>query len=123
MDQLRTLLAVHETGTALGAARLLGREQSSVQKQLDTMNRNFAPCAENHSSSSAAAAGMCSSPPPGRACVELARGTLRGWQEELHDCRRRLGGRLSVGSTRYTLGFLLDAVELVTEDFGRRASS
>lgn len=40
LDQLRTLV-VHETGTALGAARVLGREQSSVQKQLGTMNRNF----------------------------------------------------------------------------------
>ncbi|MEK8170216.1 LysR family transcriptional regulator [Streptomyces sp. M19] len=47
MDQLRTLLAVREAGTALGAARLLGREQSSVQKQLDRMNRHFgALCGE-----------------------------------------------------------------------------
>ncbi|WP_234379246.1 hypothetical protein [Streptomyces sp. IGB124] len=30
-----------EEGTALAAARLLGREQSSVQKQLDILNRNF----------------------------------------------------------------------------------
>ena len=40
-DQLRTLLVVAETGSALQAARILGREQSSVQKQLDTLNRNF----------------------------------------------------------------------------------
>src|SRR5690606_3077186 len=39
-DQLRTLLVVHEKGNALRAARVLGREQSSVQKQLDTLNRN-----------------------------------------------------------------------------------
>lgn len=40
-DQMRTLVVVHEEGTALAAARILGREQSSVQKQLDILNRNF----------------------------------------------------------------------------------
>jgi DNA-binding transcriptional LysR family regulator len=40
-DQLRTLLLVAQTGSALRAARMLSREQSSVQKQLDTLNRNF----------------------------------------------------------------------------------
>ncbi|MFE3935254.1 hypothetical protein ACFXPJ_16080, partial [Streptomyces goshikiensis] len=40
-DQMRTLVVVHEEGPALAAARLLGREQSSVQKQLDILNRNF----------------------------------------------------------------------------------
>lgn len=37
LDQLRTLAVVHVTGTAQRAARVLGREQSSVQKQLDTL--------------------------------------------------------------------------------------
>ena len=40
-DQLRTLTVVYETGSALRAARVLEREQSSVQKQLDTLNRMF----------------------------------------------------------------------------------
>ena len=40
-DQLRTLVVVQETGSANGAARILGREQSSVQKQIDTLNRGF----------------------------------------------------------------------------------
>ena len=38
LDQLRTLAVVHTTGTAQRAARALGREQSSVQKQLDNLN-------------------------------------------------------------------------------------
>ena len=36
-DQLRTLLAVRETGAPLPAARLLDREHSSVRKQLWTV--------------------------------------------------------------------------------------
>src|SRR6266540_2666886 len=40
-DQLRTLLLVRHTGSALRAAQQLGREQSSVQKQLDTLNRRI----------------------------------------------------------------------------------
>ena len=36
-DQLRTLVVVQEAG----AARILDREQSSVQKQIDTLNRSF----------------------------------------------------------------------------------
>lgn len=120
MDQLRTLLAVHETGTALGAARLLGREQSSVQKQLDTMNRNFGTlCGEPLVLKRGRSRNVLFTP-TGESLAELARGTLQAWQEELRDCRRRLGGRLSVGSTRYTLGFLLNAVELVTADFRSR---
>jgi DNA-binding transcriptional LysR family regulator len=39
LDQLRTLAVVHATGTAQRAARALGREQSSVQKQLDHLNK------------------------------------------------------------------------------------
>lgn len=39
LDQLRTLAVVHATGTAQQAARSLGREQSSVQKQLDNLNK------------------------------------------------------------------------------------
>ena len=41
LDQLRTLLAVREAGSPLAAARILGREHSSVRKQLDTLNRTF----------------------------------------------------------------------------------
>jgi DNA-binding transcriptional LysR family regulator len=120
MDQLRTLLAVHEAGTALGAARLLGREQSSVQKQLDTMNRNFgALCGEPLVLKRGRSRNVLFTP-TGEALAKLARGTLQDWLDSVHGCRRRLGSRLNVGSTRYTLGFLLNAVELVTEDFESR---
>lgn len=120
MDQLRTLLAVHEAGTALGAARLLGREQSSVQKQLDTLNRNFgALCGEPLVVKRGRSQNVLFTA-TGESLAGLARGTLEDWREGLHDSRRRLGSRLVVGSTRYTLGFLLNAVELVTAEFDGR---
>ncbi len=120
MDQLRTLLAVHEAGTALGAARLLGREQSSVQKQLDTLNRNFGTlCGEPLVVKRGRSQNVLFTA-TGESLAGLARGTLEDWREGLYDCRRRLGSRLCVGSTRYILGFLLNAVELVTAEFDRR---
>ena len=37
LDQLRTFIVVRETGSALKVAQTLGRELSSIQKQLDTL--------------------------------------------------------------------------------------
>ncbi|MGW0734033.1 LysR family transcriptional regulator [Streptomyces sp. NPDC002851] len=120
MDQLRTLLAVYETGTALSAARLLGREQSSVQKQLDTLNRTYgALCGEALVIKRGRGKDVLFTA-TGEALAGLARATLDQWNDGLHDARRRLGRTLSVGSTRYTLGFLLDAVERVSEQYERR---
>ncbi|MER5305350.1 LysR family transcriptional regulator [Streptomyces lasiicapitis] len=120
MDQLRTLLAVHETGTALAAARQLGREQSSVQKQLDTMNRTFgALCGEALVLKRGRGKDVLFTA-TGEHLVELARSTLSAWSDGINDARRRLGRTLSVGSTRYTLGFLLDAVERVSDVYERR---
>ncbi|WSP60083.1 LysR family transcriptional regulator [Streptomyces sp. NBC_01241] len=117
MDQLRTLLAVRETGSALGAARLLGRSQSSVQKQLDTMNRSYGElCGEPLVRKRGRGESVLFTA-TGVALAELARGTLDGWAEGAERCRSRSGARLAVGSTRYTLGFLLNAVERVTDTF------
>ncbi|WP_030684052.1 LysR family transcriptional regulator [Streptomyces sp. NRRL B-1347] len=120
MDQLRTLLAVHEHGTALAAARQLGREQSSVQKQLDTLNRTFGTlCGEALVLKRGRGKDVLFTA-TGEHLVALARGTLTAWTDGIHDARRRLGRTLSVGSTRYTLGFLLDAVERVSDAYERR---
>ncbi|GGX49814.1 LysR family transcriptional regulator [Streptomyces noursei] len=119
MDQLRTLITVHEEGTALAAARRLGREQSSVQKQLDTMNRTFAALCGEELVLKQGRGRDARFTATGEALVELARRTLGEWSAGVHGARRRLGRTLSVGTTRYTLGFLLDAVEYVSEDFDR----
>lgn len=119
LDQLRTLLAVHEEGTALGAARLLGREQSSVQKQLDTMNRNVGElCGEPllHKSGRGRPVRFTRS---GEQAVELARATLGDWLDGVRTARARAGRILTVGSTRFTLEYLREAVDQLGERFAR----
>jgi DNA-binding transcriptional LysR family regulator len=120
LDQLRTLVAVHETGTALGAAKVLGREQSSVQKQIDTMNRNFGElCGEPLVRKQGRGLNVLFTD-TGKALVDLAGRTLGTWLDEIQECRRRLGRTLTVGTTRYTLGYLSHASERVAGDFQRR---
>ena len=120
MDQLRTLVVVHDTGTALGAARALGREQASVQKQLDTMNRNFSElCGEPLVLKQGRGKAVLFTG-TGAALVELARGTLGDWLDGIHDSRRRLGRSLMVGTTRLTLGYLASAREQVAGEFRER---
>lgn len=88
-DQLRTLLVVHETGSALRAARVLGREQSSVQKQLDTLNRTSQTlCGEVLTVRQGRGRDFLFTP-TGEATVELARGTFEKWLESIHLSRRR----------------------------------
>jgi len=120
MDQLRTLVLVHQTGTALAAARLLGREQSSVQKQLDTLNRNYRElCGEMLVQKQGRGRDVLFTE-TGKALVDMARKTLGDWLDEIHERRRRLGGTLTVGTTRYALGFLASAGELVADRFQHR---
>ncbi|MBB5153218.1 LysR family transcriptional regulator [Saccharopolyspora phatthalungensis] len=120
LDQLRTLILVHEVGTALAAARSLGREQSSVQKQLDTLNRNFQQ--------------LCGEPlvikqgrgkkvlftASGESFVAIARETLGDWLDGVHESRRLRGETVTVGTTRFTLGFLANAGEHVAAEFQER---
>lgn len=117
LDQLRTLLAVREAGTARDAARLLGRGQSSVQKQLDTLNRNFGTVCGEPLVLRRGRGERLRFTQTGAALAELARETLAEWVEEVDDRRRGTGTRLAVGSTRYTLGYLLDAVRRVSSAY------
>lgn len=119
-DQLRSLLIVHETGSALAAARALGREQSSVQKQLDTLNRSFQEmCGELLVVKQGRGQPFLFTP-TGIAVVERARTLLSGWQAEVSDARRRTGQTLAVGTTEFTLNFLGRAWERVAEEFQSR---
>ena len=119
-DQLRTLITVHETRSALRAARVLGREQSSVQKQLDTLNRNFkALCGEPLVVKQGRGKDVLITP-TGEALVELAKQTLGDWLDSIHECRRKLGTTLTVGTTRFMLDSLAKAWHHVADDFRRR---
>jgi DNA-binding transcriptional LysR family regulator len=119
-DQLRSFLIVHETGSALAAARSLGREQSSVQKQLDTLNRSFQRmCGELLVVRQGRGQPFLFTP-TGNAVVERARTLLTGWQTEVSDARRRIGQTLTVGTTEFTLNFLGRVWERVAEEFQSR---
>lgn len=115
LDQLRTLIAVRETGTALGAARLLGRAQSSIQKQLDTLNRNFGQlCGEPLVRKQGRGQDMLFTE-TGKALVERARRTLGDWLDEIDEGRSRTGETLTVGTTRFTLAYVTSASESVAD--------
>jgi DNA-binding transcriptional LysR family regulator len=105
-DQMRTLIVVHETGTALAAAKVLGREQSSVQKQLDILNRNFQALTGELLVVKQGRGKDFLFTPTGLEVVERARATFADWLQGIADSRRRLGSTLTVGTTEFTLGFL-----------------
>jgi DNA-binding transcriptional LysR family regulator len=119
-DQLRTLLVVYETGSALRAARVLGREQSSVQKQLDTLNRNCqALCGEVLTLRQGRGKDFLFTP-TGEDAARLARATLGEWLEAVHLSRRRLGRMLTVGTTEFTLPIVSRAWERVSDELRQR---
>ena len=119
-DQLRTLTVVHATGSALRAARALDRDQSSVQKQLDTLNRSFRRlCGEQLVVRTGRGKDFLFTP-TGEAVVELARRTLADWTGRIHASRRRHGLLLTVGTTELMLPFLAGARERVADVFAAR---
>ncbi|GAA3507587.1 DNA-binding transcriptional LysR family regulator [Streptosporangium album] len=120
LDQLRTLVVVRETGSALRAARTLGREQSSIQKQLDTLNHNFqALCGEMLVTKQGRGRDFLFTA-TGETVVESARRTLGQWLEEINACRRHIGSTLTAGTTEFTLWLLSRAWERLSDEFVRR---
>lgn len=116
-DQLRTLLAVHTSRSALRAARTLGREQSSVQKQMDTLNRAYQTlCGEVLTVKQGRGKEVLFTP-TGEAVVRLARVTFSEWLAEIHASRRRLGSTLTVGTTEFTLSLVSGAWERLAGRF------
>src|SRR6266540_2982776 len=105
-DQLRTLLLVRHTGSALRAAQQLGREQSSVQKQLDTLNRHFQRLVGELLVVKQGRGKDVLLTPTGRAITALAEALFADWTADIQDSRRRLGRTLTVGTTEFTLGYL-----------------
>ncbi|MEO7193311.1 MAG: LysR family transcriptional regulator [Pseudonocardiaceae bacterium] len=119
-DQLRTLVLVAETGSALSAARVLGREQSSVQKQLDTLNRSFQHMCGEQLVIKQGRGKRFLFTPSGWQFVELARTTLAEWQASVNGARRRLGQTISVGTTEFTLDFLSRVWRRVSDELQSR---
>lgn len=120
-DQLRTLLMVHAKGSALRAARSLGREQSSVQKQLDSLNRHFqALCGETLVARQGRGQDFLFTA-TGEEIVEIARRTLDEWRGTVDSVRRRVGSTLTVGTTEFALHFLSAAVSGISGRFAADA--
>jgi DNA-binding transcriptional LysR family regulator len=119
-DQLRTLVVVHEADSANGAARLLGREQSSVQKQIDTLNRSFQRMCGEVLAVRQGRGQPFRFTPTGTAVAEQARAMLTDWQVRVNDARRRIGKTLTVGTTEFTLPFVGKVWQRVSNEFAAR---
>ncbi|KJK43701.1 LysR family transcriptional regulator [Lentzea aerocolonigenes] len=120
LDQLRTLGVVHTTGTAQRAARVLGREQSSVQKQLDNLNRTATRLVGEALVLKQGRGKDFLFTPSGEEVVALAIQTLDSWTDSLHRSRRRLGSTVTFGTTEFTVEFLGAVWPSLREDFERR---
>lgn len=119
-DQLRTLVVVQEAGSANGAARILGREQSSVQKQIDTLNRSFQRmCGELLAIRQGRSQPFLFTP-TGVAVAAQARVVLADWRAQVNDARWRIGKRVAMGTTEFTLPFVGRAWHRVCDDFAAR---
>jgi molybdenum-dependent DNA-binding transcriptional regulator ModE len=120
LDQLRTLAVVHTTGTSQRAARALGREQSSVQKQLDNLNKTAVRLVGEALVVKQGRGKDFLFTPSGDDVAILAIETLRSWNESLHRSRRRLGSTVTVGTTEFTVEFLGSVWPTLRPDFERR---
>jgi DNA-binding transcriptional LysR family regulator len=120
LDQLRTLAVVHVTGSAQQAARALGREQSSVQKQLDNLNKTAVRLLGEVLVVKQGRGKEFLFTPSGEEAVELANQTLLSWTESLHRSRRRVGSTITFGTTEFTVEFLGAIWPSLRADFARR---
>jgi DNA-binding transcriptional LysR family regulator len=120
LDQLRTLAVVHTTGTAQRAAHALGREQSSVQKQLDNLNKAATRLVGEALVVKQGRGKDFLFTPSGEEAVAMARQTLLTWTDSLHRSRRRVGSTVTFGTTEFTVQFLGAVWPALREDFERR---
>ncbi len=120
LDQLRTLAVVHTTGTAQRAARALGREQSSVQKQLDNLNKAAVRLVGEALVVKQGRGKDFLFTPSGEEVVALATETLSSWTDSLHRSRRRVGSTVTFGTTEFTVEFLGAVWPALRADFERR---
>lgn len=108
---------VHSTRSALRAARTLGREQSSVQKQLDTLNRHFQVlCGEALVTRQGRGRDFLFTT-TGEEIVDIAERTLGDWRGTIDSVRRRIGSTLTVGTTEFALHLLSAAVRPLSDRF------
>jgi DNA-binding transcriptional LysR family regulator len=120
LDQLRTLLAVREAGSPLAASRILGREHSSIRKQLDSLNHAFQQmCGETLVVKQGRGQDYLFTP-TGEAMSQITADTLNNWLTGISERRRRLGATVTVATTEFTVDFLAQVWPSVAAEFTRR---
>jgi len=120
LDQLRTLLAVRESGSPLRAAALLGREHSSVRKQLEALNRAFqTACGEDVVVKQGRGQDYLFTP-TGEMAAGIAAGMFGDWLTGITERRRRLGAVVTVATTEFTVDFLAQVWPAVEAEFAAR---
>lgn len=120
LDQLRTLVVVRQEGSALRAARRLGREQSSVQKQLNTLN-DIAQRLVGESLVLRQGRGQdFLFTPTGEQFVALAETTVDAWLTGTQSARRQLGSMVTIGTTEFTVLFVGEVWPHLQDEFERR---
>ena len=120
LDQLRTLAVVRTTGNAQRAARALGRDQSSVQKQVDNLNKIATRLVGEALVVKQGRGKDFLFTPTGEEFVALAKHTLLTVTDGLHRSRRRVGSTVTCGTTEFTVQFLGAVWPALREDFERR---
>ena len=100
---------------------MLGREHSSVRKQLDSLNRTFQQiCGEAAGRQAGPRRRTTCSRPPARPWPQIAAGMFASWLAGITERRRRLGATVTVATTEFTVDFLAQVWPSVAEQFTRR---
>lgn len=114
-DQLRTLVVVYKSGSALRAARELSRDQSSVQSQINTLNRYFKELCGEILVQKGNRGEKFSFTETGKEVVTWSLGMLESWIEHIDQRRQSIGKKLVIATTAFTLPLL----DLVWDDVNR----
>lgn len=119
-DQLRTLVTVHREGAALPAARELGRAQSSVEKQLNTLNELAQRLIGESLVIKQGRGQNLLFTPTGERIVAMAAVTMDSWLTGVHSARRELGSTVTIGTTEFTIRFVGEVWPHLQAEFERR---
>jgi len=100
VDQLITLVDLHELSHTHEVAKRRNRDQSSILKQLATLNASFAEeCGERLVNAKTGRGKPVQFTETGVQVVELARSFLKKSEDTFEDTRSRLGEKLTAAST------------------------
>jgi DNA-binding transcriptional LysR family regulator len=121
LDQLRTLVMIRRTGSPRKAATALGRDQSSVLKQLDSLNRDFKKICGEPLAAKQERGQDYSFTATCELVASLSEQLLSHWDEQFQRRRSEVGQRLIIATTTFTLGILREIWDEVSTKIAKRA--